>query len=232
MFGVKLFKQTAAKNNRKNTMKAMILAAGFGKRLGDLTRDIPKPLIEIKGKALIDYHIEKLISAGFSSVSINVHYLADKIINHVQSKFSGKIELIFSHEENILGTGGGVYQGTSGYGQEDILIINSDIFSDFDYRNFLDKKSNILFVTKAENDLIGDFSVVDGFVDIENDKDFIWTGFSIINRSIFKDINQITFHYWQDCLKKIAARRKLYAEILDINWYDVGNPETLQNLNK
>ena len=232
MFGVKLFKQTAAKNNRKNTMKAMILAAGFGKRLGDLTRDIPKPLIEIKGKALIDYHIEKLISAGFSSVSINVHYLADKIINHVQSKFSGKIELIFSHEENILGTGGGVYQGTSGYGQEDILIINSDIFSDFDYRNFLDKKSNILFVTKAENDLIGDFSVVDGFVDIENDKDFIWTGFSIINRSIFKDINQINFHYWQDCLKKIAARRKLYAEILDINWYDVGNPETLQNLNK
>ena len=179
MFGVKLFKQTAAKNNRKNTMKAMILAAGFGKRLGDLTRDIPKPLIEIKGKALIDYHIEKLISAGFSSVSINVHYLADKIINHVQSKFSGKIELIFSHEENILGTGGGVYQGTSGYGQEDILIINSDIFSDFDYRNFLDKKSNILFVTKAENDLIGDFSVVDGFVDIENDKDFIWTGFSL-----------------------------------------------------
>ena len=232
MFGVKLFKQTAAKNNRKNTMKAMILAAGFGKRLGDLTRDIPKPLIEIKGKALIDYHIEKLISAGFSSVSINVHYLADKIIDHVQSKFSGKIELIFSHEENILGTGGGVYQGTSGYGQEDILIINSDIFSDFDYRNFLDKKSNILFVTKAENDLIGDFSVVDGFVDIENDKDFIWTGFSIINRSIFKDINQINFHYWQDCLKKIAARRKLYAEILDINWYDVGNPETLQNLNK
>ena len=232
MFGVKLFKQTAAKNNRKNTMKAMILAAGFGKRLGDLTRDIPKPLIEIKGKALIDYHIEKLISAGFSSVSINVHYLADKIINHVQSKFSGKIELIFSHEENILGTGGGVYQGTSGYGQEDILIINSDIFSDFDYRNFLDKKSNILFVTKAEKGLIGDFSVVDGFVDIENDKDFIWTGFSIINRSIFKDINQINFHYWQDCLKKIAARRKLYAEILDINWYDVGNPETLQNLNK
>ena len=232
MFRVKLFKKTAAKNYRKNIMKAMILAAGFGKRLGVLTRDIPKPLIQIKGKALIDYHLEKLISAGFSSVSINVHYLADKIIDHVQSKFSGKIELIFSHEENILGTGGGVYQGTSSFGQEDILIINSDIFSDFDYKKFLDKKSNILFVTKAKNDLIGDFSVVDGYVDIANEKDFIWTGFSIINRSIFKDINQINFHYWQDCLKKIAARRKLYAEILDINWYDVGNPETLQNLNK
>ena len=97
-------------------MKAMILAAGFGKRLGVLTRDIPKPLIQIKGKALIDYHLEKLISAGFSSVSINVHYLANKIVDHVQSKFSGKIELIFSHEEDILGTGGGVNQGTSSFG--------------------------------------------------------------------------------------------------------------------
>jgi NDP-sugar pyrophosphorylase family protein len=112
------------------------------------------------------------------------------------------------------------------------LIINSDIFSDFDYKKFLDKKSNILFVTKAKNDLIGDFSVVDGYVDITNEKDFIWTGFSIINRSIFKDINQINFHYWQDCLKKIAVRRQLSAEILNINWYDVGSPETLQKLNK
>tara|TARA_X000000950_G_scaffold220731_1_gene265865 strand:+ start:11554 stop:12195 length:642 start_codon:yes stop_codon:yes gene_type:complete len=213
-------------------MKAMLLAAGYGKRLGALTKDTPKPLIEVKGKALIDYHLEKLISAGFSSVSINVHYLANKIVDHVQSKFSGKIELIFSHEEDILGTGGGVNQGTSSFGQEDILIINSDVFSDFDYLNFLDKKSNTLFVTKSKDNFSGDFSVVDGYIDIEKDKDYIWTGFSIINRSIFSDIKQNNFHYWHDCLKKIAASKKLHAEILDINWYDVGNTETLHNLNK
>ncbi len=213
-------------------MKAMLLAAGYGKRLGALTKDTPKPLIEVKGKALIDYHLEKLISAGFSSVSINVHYLANKIVDHVQSKFSEKIELIFSHEEDILGTGGGVNQGTSSFGQEDILIINSDVFSDFDYLNFLDKKSNTLFVTKSKDNFSGDFSVVDGYIDIEKDKDYIWTGFSIINRSIFSDIKQNNFHYWHDCLKKIAASKKLHAEILDINWYDVGNPETLHNLNK
>ena len=213
-------------------MKAMLLAAGYGKRLGALTKDTPKPLIEVKGKALIDYHLEKLISAGFSSVSINVHYLANKIVDHVQSKFSGKIEIIFSHEEDILGTGGGVNQGTSSFGQEDILIINSDVFSDFDYLNFLDKKSNTLFVTKSKDNFSGDFSVVDGYIDIEKDKDYIWTGFSIINRSIFSDIKQNNFHYWHDCLKKIAASKKLHAEILDINWYDVGNPETLHNLNK
>lgn len=171
-------------------MKAMILAAGFGKRLGTLTRDMPKPLIEVRGKPLIDYHLEKLISADFSSVSINVHYLANKIIDHVQSKFSGKIEVIFSHEEDILGTGGGVYQGTSGFGDEDTLIINSDIFSDYDYQKFLDVKSNTLFVTKSGDKLNGDFSVNDGYIDIENNKDFIWTGFSIINRSIFNNIGQ------------------------------------------
>ena len=56
-------------------MKAMILAAGFGKRLGRLTQNTPKPLIQVKGKALIDYHLEKLIKSGFEMVVINLHYL-------------------------------------------------------------------------------------------------------------------------------------------------------------
>ena len=77
-------------------MKAVLLAAGFGKRLGSLTKKTPKPLIEVQGKPLIDYHLEKLIKAGFNSVSINVHYMAEKIIDHVNEKFLGKIDINFS----------------------------------------------------------------------------------------------------------------------------------------
>ena len=64
-------------------MKAMILAAGFGKRLGELTKRKPKPLLEVKGKPLIDHHIEKLISAGFRTIAINTHYLGTQISEHV-----------------------------------------------------------------------------------------------------------------------------------------------------
>ncbi len=213
-------------------MKAVILAAGFGKRLGNLTEKNPKPLIEVQGKPLIDYHLEKLINAGFDSVSINVHYMAEKIIDHVNSRFLGKIDIHFSHEKEILGTGGGVLQAISVYGDEDILIINSDIFSNYDYQKFSQKKSNTLFVIPAKGDSIGDFSVKDDRIDVENSKDFIWTGFSVINRTIFKEINHTKFHYWHDCLKTLATEKKLRAEILNINWYDVGNPETLNRLNK
>lgn len=213
-------------------MKAMILAAGFGKRLGALTKERPKPLLEIKGKPLIDYHLEKLVSAGFESVVVNVHYLGNDIINHVKNQFSDKINLVFSHEEEILGTGGGILKGTSNFGAEDFLVVNSDIFSDFDYKEFLKKKSNTLFAVEARAGASGDFSVKEGLVDLEDEKDFIWTGFSVVNRSIFKNITETKFHYWHDCLKKIAQTKKLHAEILDINWYDVGNPETLTELNK
>lgn len=213
-------------------MKAVLLAAGFGKRLGSLTKKTPKPLIEVQGKPLIDYHLEKLIKAGFNSVSINVHYMAEKIIDHVNKKFLGKIDINFSYEKEILGTGGGVLQAITKFADEDIVIINSDIFSDYDYQKFLQKKSNTLFVIQAKDNFLGDFTVKDGLVDIENSKDFVWTGFSVINRSVFNKITHTKFHYWHDCLKILASEKKLRAEILNINWYDVGSPETLNALNK
>ena len=149
-------------------MKAVLLAAGFGKRLGSLTKKTPKPLIEVQGKPLIDYHLEKLIKAGFNSVSINVHYMAEKIIDHVNEKFLGKIDINFSYEKEILGTGGGVLQAITKFADEDIVIINSDIFSDYDYQKFLQKKSNTLFVIQAKDNGLGDFTVKDGLVDIKN----------------------------------------------------------------
>ena len=104
-------------------MKSMILAAGYGKRLGNLTKDTPKPLIEVKGKALIDFHIDKLIAIGCEKIVINVHYLAEKIINHVSAKYIDAIDIIFSHEENILGTGGGIKNAVKHFDQDDFLVI-------------------------------------------------------------------------------------------------------------
>ena len=72
-------------------MKAMILAAGLGKRLGELTKCKPKPLLTVKGKPLIDYHIEKLISAGFKTIAINTHYLGNQISDHVINIFGQRI---------------------------------------------------------------------------------------------------------------------------------------------
>ena len=77
-------------------MKAMILAAGFGKRLGELTKSKPKPLLEVKGKPLIDYHIEKLISSGFKTIAINTHYLGTQISDHIIDNFAQRVEIHIS----------------------------------------------------------------------------------------------------------------------------------------
>ena len=105
-------------------MKSMILAAGYGKRLGNLTKNTPKPLIKVKGKALIDFHIEKLIDSQCEKIVINVHYLADKIIDHVSTKYKDKIDIVFSKEQNILGTGGGIKNALKYFGEDDFLVIN------------------------------------------------------------------------------------------------------------
>ena len=212
-------------------MKSMILAAGYGKRLGNLTKDTPKPLIEVKGKALIDFHIDKLIAIGCEKIVINVHYLAEKIINHVSAKYIDAIDIIFSHEENILGTGGGIKNAVKHFDQDDFLVINSDIYSNLDYSYFNNFSSPTVFSVLSDKEQEGDFSIKSGKVKVSDDKDYTWTGFSIINAKLFNNIEEKSFHYWHDCLLKIAKSRNLKADILDINWYDVGSIDTLELLN-
>ena len=212
-------------------MKSMILAAGYGKRLGNLTKDIPKPLIEVKGKALIDFHIDKLIAIGCKKIVINVHYLAEKIINHVTAKYIDAIDIVFSHEENILGTGGGIKNAVKHFNQDDFLVINSDIYSNLDYSYFNNFSSPTVFSVLSDEEQEGDFSIKSGKVKVSDDKDYTWTGFSIINAKLFNNIEEKSFHYWHDCLLKIAKSGNLKADILDINWYDVGSIDTLELLN-
>ena len=212
-------------------MKAMILAAGFGKRLGELTKSKPKPLLEVKGKPLIDYHIEKLISSGFRTIAINTHYLGAQISDHVIHNFGQKVDIHISHEKKLLGTGGGIKKAISDFGDEDIVVINSDIYSDLDYTCFSNFSANTLFVVPSNQLTSGDFSVKEKLISLEGDKNYTWTGFSIIKKETFSKNLSSSFHYWHDCLKPLANSKKLNAEILDINWYDVGNVETLKKLN-
>ena len=212
-------------------MKAMTLAAGFGKRLGELTKNKPKPLLKVKGKPLIDYHIEKLISAGFKTIAINTHYLGNQISDHVINIFGQDVEIIISHENELLGTGGGIKKAISSFEDEEVVIINSDIYSDLDYRHFSNFSPNTLFVVPTKQPDSGDFSIKENLVSLEGEKNYTWTGFSIITKETLNQNEASSFHYWHDCLKILADNKKLNAEILDINWYDVGNVETLKKLN-
>lgn len=210
-------------------MKAMILAAGFGKRLGHLTQSTPKPLIKVKGQPLIKYHISKLLAADYSQIVINTHYLSDEIINYVKDEFDNDTRIIFSIEKEILGTGGGIKKALHHFGNDDFLVLNSDIYSDLDYKYFKSFTSPTLFAVETKNQ--GDFNIKNSKVCLETTKNYTWMGFSVVNAEVFNHVAHIKFHYWDDCLKRHASSNNLYAEIPKINWYDVGTIQTLELLN-
>ena len=210
-------------------MKAMILAAGFGKRLGHLTQSTPKPLIKVKGQPLIKYHLSKLLAADYSQIVINTHYLSDEIINYVENEFKNDPRIIFSIEKEILGTGGGIKKALHHFGNDDFLVLNSDIYSDLDYKYFKSFTSPTLFAVETKNQ--GDFNIKNSKVCLETTKNYTWMGFSVVNAEVFNHVAHLKFHYWDDCLKRHASSNNLYAEIPKINWYDVGTIQTLELLN-
>ncbi len=121
-----------------------ILAAGFGTRLGDLTKDTPKPLIEVAGKAVIEYNLELVQREGFKKVFINLHYLSDKIRNHVGDGSKWGLEISYVKEEAILGTGGAI-RNIEPLLEHDVLVtMNSDtIFGDdFSLRKLIEAHLN------------------------------------------------------------------------------------------
>ncbi len=118
--------------------KAIVLAAGLGTRLGQLTAEKPKALVEWEGKPLIDHILAKLKTSGFNDVIINVHHHAEMIMEHVQKMDSFGINIAFSHEkEELLDTGGGIKNAAWFFDDQPFLVYNVDILSNIDLAAFM-----------------------------------------------------------------------------------------------
>jgi mannose-1-phosphate guanylyltransferase len=117
-------------------LRALLLAAGLGTRLRPMTLTVPKCLVPIHGKPLLDYWLDHLFSAGIERVLINTHWLADAVGDHVdRSRFRDRIDLI--HEDTLLGTGGTVQANRKWYGDEAILVAHADNLTNFDVSHFI-----------------------------------------------------------------------------------------------
>jgi MurNAc alpha-1-phosphate uridylyltransferase len=119
-------------------MKAMILGAGRGARMGDLTENTSKLLLPVGGKLLIDYHIDKLIDLGVEECVINVCYQKEKIISHLTQIYRNKISFYFSEEKELLGVGGGIYHALPHLGKSPFILISGDMWSDYDLKKLPD----------------------------------------------------------------------------------------------
>ena len=195
---------------------ALILCAGYGKRLQPITNDIPKPLLKVKNTNLLDNALNFVQSLGISNIKINTFYLSEKIQNFIESKnYRLNIDLV-SDGEKILDTGGGIFNLIKQSEDEDFLILNPDTLWNSNYINTFNKMEKYYFKNNVKNLLMvvnknksfdsrfnGDFSLSKNKLSKEIKNEFIYTGCQILNKKVFQKINNNIFpiyEIWNDLI--------------------------------
>ena len=217
-------------------MKAMILAAGYGKRMMPLTENLPKPLLKIGNESLIERNINALLAAGFNDIIINVSYLGSMIKKHVLDIFPNA-NINFSEEEIPLGTGGGVLNAISLLGTDPFLLINADIYHQINLKGINQDVdiAHLVGVENPEHNVNGDFSLNAGAVYISNNlNECTWSGISIINPIIFDGLNieDAPFDIWKSILIEYVQKNKVTGELSNSTWIDTGTIDRLELANK
>ncbi len=213
-------------------MKAMILAAGRGKRMGALTENTPKPLLHVGDKTLIEWQISRLRDNGFDDLVINTGYLSEQIRAHLGNGRQLGVDIAYSIEpQQGLETGGGVFQALSLLGDKPFLLTNADVFCDFPYRNLATCQPDSVHLVLVDNPDFkthGDFSLKNGR--LERGTSLTFAGISVINPHIFADCQAGFFPIAPLFFDAIEAGTAT-AEHFQGCWHDVGTPERLQAVN-
>jgi MurNAc alpha-1-phosphate uridylyltransferase len=210
-------------------MTAMILAAGLGSRMRPLTDNKPKPLLEVGGKALIVWHIERLKQAGFTDIVINVAYLGYQIMEYLGDGSRFGVNIVFSDEQNegALETAGGIVKALSNL-SETFLVVNGDVWTNYDFhRDFvLDKGSlaHLILVPNPKHNLKGDFCLSG------TDRKYTFSGIGYYRKALFHKLNYGKAPLAPLLLNAIEDKR-VTTELYDGIWYDIGTPERLEILN-
>lgn len=213
-------------------MKAMILAAGRGERLRPLTDTLPKPLVEIAGKPLIVYHLEKLAEAGFKDVVINHAWLGEKLITALGNGARWGLTITYSKESQALETGGGIKQALPLLGDKPFFVINGDIFIDAlpSMKPLCDGVlAHLWLVDNPVQHPSGDFSLSHGKALATGDNKLTFSGMGIYHPALLTGVCEQAFAL-APVLKKAMKAGQVSAAHFSPYWCDVGTPERLEKL--
>ena len=218
-----------------NNFSLLILCAGFGKRMLDLTKDVPKPLLKVNNKTLLGNAINFFTDIGFNEFFINTHYLHDKIETYLNKNFHD-YPLNIIYEPSILGTGGGIKNIFNYTKSKNICVVNSDIFweinnksdiinflDDFDYvtrcKILLSKENNFYGLKRNE----GDFNIQNGIVSnwISGKEVLFYSGLQIVSKNIFdkKTKNFPMNEVWNN----LIIDKNLKGSLMYSNLFHVGD---------
>ena len=221
---------------------ALILCAGFGKRLNPLTLTTPKPLLELNNVTILEKNINLIKKLGINKIFINTFYLKEHFLNYLKIKnFEIDIDVV-EDGKNILDTGGGILNMINYSNDNNFIIFNPDTIWSNDYQNEILEMEKIYFSKKLENimllvnkklcfddNLKGDFNLTNNLVSKSINKDFIYTGCQILNRNIFKKQNIKKFSIL-DLWNRLIDQNKLYGFESKKNFYHLTSLKTFNKL--
>jgi len=218
-------------------MKVIILAGGRGTRLPKSAKDIPKALVPIHGKAVLDHQLELLEKHGLTDVRLSLGFRADQIIAHI--KQSGRDNIEYVIEDEPLGTGGGVCLAAKDL-TEDFIVLNGDVVTDFDFTEMLNRHApGSPVIVAAWREDARDFGLLDivgekirAFLEkpVRPTSGYINAGCYILHPRHFKDVAKESFMLEKDVFPRLAEGGELRTFIHSGFWQDVGTEMRLAEI--
>lgn len=223
-------------------MKAMILAAGRGERMRPLTDTTPKPLLQVRGKALIVWHIEKLARAGFDEIVINHAHLGHMIEAELGNGETFDVDIYYSPETSALETAGGIANALPLLGERAFPVINADVFCDYDFRDLHAetvmlqddpaRSAHLVLVDNPEHHPHGDFVLQQRFLAAEGAPRLTFSGIGIYQPEFFHGIPRGEKVALAPMLRAAIGDGRVSGEHFSGTWTDVGTPARLEQLNQ
>ncbi|MBD3646802.1 MAG: nucleotidyltransferase family protein [Pseudomonadales bacterium] len=210
-------------------MKAMILAAGEGRRMRPLTDDVPKALLPLDGKPMIEWVIERLAGSGVLDLVINLHHHGDKIEQHLEDGRRLGVTIEYVKEPELLETGGGILNALSLLGDAPFLVVSADAFTDFNFTRLNGKPldgalGHLVMVDNPPHHPAGDFAVdPSGRLSLQGER-LTYAGISLLAPALFAGAAPGRFPL-RDLLLPAIEAGKLAGEHFRGQWIDVGTPE-------
>ena len=234
-------------------MKAMVLAAGLGTRLGELGRTTPKCLVQAGGKSMLEHVITRLRQAGVTEIVINLFHLGEQIESFVDPSKLG-ISVQFSKETELLGTGGGLKAAAQHFAREELFLMhNADIYSEINLRALIaahrtKRPLATLAVMERETSrpLVFDgASQLVGWESKENQKQdllgaaeplrrYAFSGIQVLSPEVFNHMagERGSFSIIRTYMNAARAHKPIVAYLTDEYWLDIGTPDKLKQLNQ
>ena len=216
----------------------MILAAGRGERMRPLTDHTPKSLLQVGGKALIFRHLEKLAGAGFGSVVINHAHLGERIESAVGNGSRWNLAIRYSAEVDALETAGGIRNALALIGEPVFVVVNADVYSDYDYAGLAAAMrqmqagtlAHLVLVDNPPHHPAGDFSLEGNLVRASGKALLTFSGIGAYRAALFDPVAPGTRYSLAPLLRDQMAPGKISGEHFRGEWDDIGTPQRLADL--